>query len=235
MKSKLVIVDARCSEKIFEQLTLYADEVFRFQTSDVTYSSISCHPDIFIFQEREELIIAPNAPQNLFQKLDELAIPYRYGDSVVGKELHNSCFYNALATPTCFFHRKGYTDAKVLERQEGKQKIFLPQSYTRCSLLALTDEAFITSDAGIHKELQKHSFSTCYFSPEEIKIETHRYGFLGGTCGLHQDKLFFLGNPLKHKDGKKLCDFIESHQIEIISLADDYLYDGGGLFFVGEE
>ena len=105
MKSKLVIVDARCSEKIFEQLTLYADEVFRFQTSDITYSSISCHPDIFIFQEREELIIAPNAPQNLFQKLDELAIPYLYGNSFVGKELYNSCFYSAIATPNCFFHR----------------------------------------------------------------------------------------------------------------------------------
>lgn len=232
MKSKLVIVDARCSSKIFENLSAYAEEIFRFQTTEVTYVSISCHPDIFIFQEREELIIAPNAPQNLFKKLDELAIPYHYGESKVGKELHNSCFYNALATPTCFFHREGFTDSVVWASQESKKKIFLPQSYARCSLLAISEDAFITSDAGIHKELQKHSFASCYFSPEDIKIETHRYGFLGGTCGLRQDKLFFLGNPLKHKDGKKLCDFIESYSLEIVSLSNDFLYDGGGVFFV---
>lgn len=232
MKSKLAIVDTRCSKEIFENLSAYAEEVFRFQTTDITYASISCHPDIFIFQDKGVLIVAPNTPEVLIKKFDELAIPYQLGESNIGSELHNSCFYNALATQTQFFHREGFTDSVVWASQENKEKIFLPQSYTRCSLFAIAENAFITSDAGIYKKLQSHSLSSCYFAPEEIKIETHRYGFLGGTCGLFQNKLFFLGNPLKHKDGKKLCDFIGSYQLEVISLSDDYLYDGGGVFFV---
>jgi len=232
MKSKLVVVDARCSEEIFDHLTDYSEEVFRFQTFGQTYSSISCHPDIFLFKDCNDWILAPNCPVELRLRFDALGVRYLIGDSVVGEKLSDSCYYNALSTNNFFFHRRGYTDPLILSHQKNKQIIYLPQSYTRCSLLNIGQNAFITSDVGIHKTLKKHTLETFYFSPEEIRIETHRYGFLGGTCGIYDNKIFFLGNPLKHKDGRGLCDFIESHGLEVISLSNDYLYDGGGAFFV---
>ena len=232
MKSKLVIVDIRCSEEIFNHLTPYTEEVFRFCTIDQTYTSISCHPDIFIFKEQDRWILAPNSPSELRFKFDELGVDYLVGVSVVGAGLSDSCYYNALSTGRYFFHRKGFTDSLVLSYQNEKQKIYLPQSYTRCSLLNITERAFITSDAGIHKVLKDNLLESFYFSPEEIRIETHRYGFLGGTCGIYRNRIFFLGNPLKHKDGKQLCHFIESQGLEVVSLSNDYLYDGGGVFFV---
>ena len=48
------IIDKRCSKEIKENLKQYVDAVFEFSTEGITYNSISCHPDIFIFQNGKE-------------------------------------------------------------------------------------------------------------------------------------------------------------------------------------
>lgn len=231
-KSRLAIVDARCHPEIIERLQDFAEIVFPFRSSGITYESISCHPDIFLYQDATHLIVAPNAPKELFLALEESKIEYEKGESGIGSELSNSCFYNCVSTQENFFHREGYSDTSVLKANERKRFVPLPQSYTRCSMLPLSKDSFITSDQGIHKTLQQHGFNSFCFSPEEITIKVHRNGFLGGTCGLLGKQIFFLGNPLLHKDGKDLYEFIENSGFEIITLHDQKLYDGGGVFFL---
>ncbi len=91
---------------------------------------------------------------------------------------------------------------------------------------------YITSDHGIEKILKINKFNTLYFSPKKIRIIDHRNGFLGGTCGLYNRKLFFNGNIDLHDKDFKLRNFIEKFNIEIINLQDDFLYDGGSILFV---
>lgn len=232
MNSKLVIVDSRCNKEIFNRLSDFSDNILPFRTQGVTYESISCHPDIFIYQDKEHLIIAPNAPQPLFKELEKLNIAYQIGNAPIGELLHDSCFYNCIATDSHLFHRQGFTDNIILRFNQQKKFVALPQSYTRCSMFALDSEHFITSDEGINKALQKNGFHSFSFSPEEIKIAVHRNGFLGGTCGRLDNKILFLGNPLAHPDGTRLCQFIEKNGLEVVSLSNGPLYDGGGLFFL---
>jgi len=80
--------------------------------------------------------------------------------------------------------------------------------------------------------LENNKMDYFYFDPKAINIVDHKYGFIGGTIGEMEDKLFFLGNILKHKDGSRLRDYITANQKQVICLGNDYLYDGGGLFFV---
>lgn len=228
----IAIVDHRCSPNIQKQLLNYVEEVFPFRSDGITYESISCHPDIFLYQDEQHLIVAPNAPQELFDLLNRNNISYKIGHSVIGALLADSCFYNCVSTADAFFHKEGFTDPMIQSLNQEKRFITLPQSYTRCSMLPLSDHAIITSDAGIHKVLQREQFSSFLFSPDEIRIAIHRNGFLGGTCGISNGKIFFLGNPLRHKDGRGLCQFIESAGLEIIALSDEKLYDGGGIFFL---
>lgn len=214
-----------------ESLRGFAKEVFPFRTEGVTYESISCHPDIFIYQECHQVVLSPNAPQDLLAKFHALDIPYQLGKSAIGERLQDSCYYNCVATEHAFFHRKGFTDEVVLALNETKRMVDLPQSYTRCSLFPLSDEAFITSDGGIAKVLEREGYEVFLFAPQEIRIPVHAYGFLGGTCGRIGDQLLFLGNPLRHKDGAELVRFVEAHGLEVVALSDESLYDGGGLFF----
>ena len=92
--------------------------------------------------------------------------------------------------------------------------------------------SIITSDKGIVKVLEKNNINYCYFNPSEITICDHKSGFIGGTMGSSNNKIFFLGNILKHSDGKKLDNYISELNYEIICLGNEYLYDGGGIFFV---
>lgn len=231
-KHKLAIIDARCNSIVIQNLRRYAEDIFLLKTAGITYESISCHPDIFLYQDEQHLVVAPNAPQELFNLLNCNNISYKIGHSVIGALLTDSCFYNCVSTADAFFHKEGFTDPMIQRLNQEKRFIALPQSYTRCSMLPLSDHAIITSDAGIHKVLQREQFASFLFTPDEIRIAVHRNGFLGGTCGISDGKIFFLGNPLRHKDGRGLCQFIESVGLEVISLSDEPLYDGGGIFFL---
>ncbi|MEE3485519.1 MAG: hypothetical protein VZQ98_14515 [Bacteroidales bacterium] len=231
-KHKLAIIDARCSPIITQNLRRYAETIFLLKTTGITYESISCHPDIFLYQDEQHLVVAPNAPQELFNLLNCNNISYKIGHSVIGALLTDTCFYNCVSTADAFFHKEGFTDPMIQRLNQEKRFIALPQSYTRCSMLPLSDHAIITSDAGIHKVLQREQFASFLFTPDEIRIAVHRNGFLGGTCGISDGKIFFLGNPLRHKDGRGLCQFIESVGLEVIALSDEPLYDGGGIFFL---
>ncbi len=231
----LAIIDHRSPPEAIENLKKITSDVLLFGSENITYNSISGHPDIFIFQDKNNIIIAPNSPDLLINFLEKHKINFRKGEKPVGNELDNSVQYNCVLTDKYFFHKKDKTDKIVLENNIDKKFINLPQAYTRCSMINLSDNIILHSDKGIKKALDKESIENFYFSPEEIKIKDHKNGFFGGTCGIFGKRIFFNGNIDKHKDGKELRIFLSTLKYEIISLHDDYLYDGGGIFFISEK
>lgn len=226
------IIDSRSSKKAINTLKEYVKDVFAFQTNGLTYNSISGHPDIFIYQDNNHLVVAPNAPDGLFEFLERHGIAYRKGKTDVGNELYNSTQYNCLSTHDFFFHKPGYTDPVILEINREKEFIPLPQAYTRCSLVHLYGNNYITSDRGIEKTLLKKGFSCFYFHPKKIRIRGHNNGFIGGTAGVWGKRIFFNGNIGLHADGQQLNEYLLNLGLEIVSLSDEYLYDGGCIFFV---
>jgi len=228
----LAIIDKRSSKEAKENLSKYVDDILFFESKGITYNSISGHPDIFIFQENNKLIIAPNAPEQLFNFLEKYKINFQIGNSKVDETFKNSVKYNCVSSNNFLFHKKGLTEDLILKNNTDKTFINLPQAYTRCSMLYLKDDFFISSDIGIKKVLDQNNLQNFYFSPEDIKIIEHKNGFFGGTCGVFDNKIFFNGNINKHKDGVALRNFLEDLNFEIICLHDDYLYDGGGIFFI---
>lgn len=226
------IIDQRSPEEVKNNLARYVDDVFEFSSENITYNSISCHPDIFMYQDSKKLIIAPNSPRKLFDFLDKKKINYDLGIKSVGESLQESSRYNCYSTKDYFFCNSGKPDKSIQNHCENKQLIHVSQSYVRCNMFGLNNQKMITSDLGIVYVLEKNEIDYFYFNPTEINIVDHKYGFLGGTLGEKRDTLFFLGNILKHKDGSELHNYIISNQQEVICLGNDYLYDGGGLFFV---
>lgn len=226
------IIDQRSPEVVKNNLAKYVDDVFEFSSENITYNSISGHPDIFMFQDSKKLIIAPNSPKNLMDFLNKKKVNYTLGIKDVGESLEESSRYNCYSTKDYFFCNHGKPDKSIQNYCANKQLIHVPQSYVRCSMFSMNSQKFITSDLGIVKVLENNKMDYFYFDPKAINIVDHKYGFIGGTIGEMEDKLFFLGNILKHKDGSRLRDYITANQKQVICLGNDYLYDGGGLFFV---
>ncbi|MBF8275139.1 MAG: hypothetical protein HW390_212 [Candidatus Brocadiaceae bacterium] len=225
------IIDSRSSKRVITTLKEYVEDVFAFQTNELTYDSISGHPDIFLYQDKDHLVVAPNAPAVLFKFLERYSIAYLKGKMDVGNEFGNSVQYNCLATPDFLFHKPGYTDPVILEINREKEFIQLSQAYTRCSLVHLYGNNYVTSDRGIEKVLLRKGLSCIYFHPEEIRIRDHKNGFIGGAAGVWEKNIFFNGNIELHEDGQRLKEHLLNLGLEIVCLSDEYLYDGGCIFF----
>lgn len=71
-----------------------------------------------------------------------------------------------------------------------------------------------------------------YFNPKEIRIRGHNNGFIGGTAGVLGKSIFFNGNIELHADGQRLKEHLLNIGFEIVCLSNEYLYDGGCIFFV---
>ena len=228
------IIDQRAPLKVKKNLEKYTQDIFEFSSDAITYNSIAGHPDIFMFQDAHQLIIAPNTPKEFIHFLDEKTVHYSFGIHPVGKSLDTSVLYNCLSTQKYFFCKKGKPDLTIEKWCSLKQLVNIPQSYARCSMFAIGNN-IITSDKGIVKVLEKSEIAYFYFDPSAIAIEDHKNGFIGGTMGAADDKVFFLGNILKHTDGKALDTYMAMLGKEVICLGNGYLYDGGGLFFVSSK
>jgi len=226
------IIDKRASQEVKDNLKLHVETIFEFSSEGIVYNSISGHPDIFMFQDGKTLIVAPNAPADLIAFLRDHHIVFEFGKKNVGEGLLESSLYNCLATDSHYFLRKGHTDASILTHCKNKNPVFLPQSYVRCSLFNLTEDNFITSDKGILKSLNSAALENFYFEPSKICIKDHAYGFFGGTVGKMNDTLFFMGDIFKHSEGIALSKYITENNLKYVCLGNDYLYDGGGIFFV---
>jgi len=227
----LAVIDARSPEKSIINLESCSKEVHLFASAGITYNSISGHPDIFMFQYNNTNIIAPNSPSEFTDFLKKYKINYKIGNNKVGDSLKNSVSYNCVATEKFLIHKKYMTDPAISEYFSNKTFLNLPQAYTRCSLINLGNGKFITSDHGIKKALDKNNLTTFYFKPDKIQIEDHINGFIGGTCGIYKNKIFFNGNIFKHESGEALNNFLIGLKYEVICLHDEYLYDGGCIFF----
>lgn len=228
----LAIIDSRAPQEAVINLKKYVDFVFQLQTEGTTFNSISGHPDIFIYQGESNLIIAPNAPLPLLNFFNTHRVNYFFGEERVEESFIKSVLYNCISTEHFLFHKSGFTDPSIIKITHDKEFINLPQAYTRCSLTHLGNNKYITSDKGIEKNLIKKGLDCFYFSPEQISIIGHSHGFLGGTNGLCNNRLFFIGNIDLHKQGYELRNYIENLGIEIVSLANNLLYDGGGIIFI---
>jgi len=218
-------------QEAIQALSKYG-ELLPFCSEDITQEAIACHPDIFLCPINDTLIVAPNTPSHFLELLSEKGISFEMGLHVIGKLKQDSAHYNVVVTERFIIHNKKYTDSAILARAGDRQFIHVNQGYTRCSLLPLKEDAFLTSDKGVAKVLQEHHLNYCYISPEEILLPSLPYGFIGGCMGVHQNQVFIIGNLKYLSEGEKVEQFLQGLGYEIVMLYDGQLFDGGSLFFL---
>ncbi len=176
----LIIADYRIPEQIRKNLQALG-EVALLQTEGVVYDSISGHPDIFLCKTPNQLIVAPETPSYIIEKLKLHNIPFSFGKKHVGNAYPKTVPYNAVVTNQYLIHQTDFTDESILALP--LQKIKIPQGYAQCNIIPLKDNSFIVSDKGIEKQLKLAGIETYYFAPQNIRLYQQKHGFLGGCCG----------------------------------------------------
>lgn len=110
------------------------------------------------------------------------------------------------------------------------------QSYTKCSVAIISENAIITADKGIASLCRNESTDVLLIKEGSIELKGYPYGFIGGCCGkLSPDIIAFSGKIKDHPDYDNIRAFSESHNVNIISLSNKPLYDVGGILPVCEQ
>lgn len=220
-----ILADKRIPDQAKINLEKFGEVIF-LETRGITYPAISGHPDIFFCKTRDRLVCAPNAPKiiidNLYSKIA--------GKYSVGEKYPETAFYNAVVTDKYLIHNQRYTDSVLKEKCRQLDFIQVTQAYTRCNLIALNNDRFITSDKGIEKALANLNLEVLFVNPQGISLPGFDHGFFGGTCGLRRDQIFFVGSLDHVADGEKIRKYLSNY--DIIELYDGPLYDGGSIIFL---
>jgi hypothetical protein len=227
----LIIADNRIPGKAKERLSAMGSFI-GLTTSGLTYPAISGHPDIFFCRVGQSLVVAPGLPEVYYSALEENRVDFKKGIRAPGSRHPGPVHYNAASDDHFLVHRLELTDPVILESAHYLKKIAVKQGYTRCNLLLLKDNHFITSDQGIHQAMLAHGFTGIFVSPENILLPGFSHGFIGGTMGISGDTIFILGNPDLHPEGKRITTLVESLGYRTAGLYDGPLFDGGGILFI---
>jgi hypothetical protein len=227
----MFIVNKNIPAEAFERLGRYG-KVAGFETKGITYPEVSSHADLFFCTDGKTLVMAPNTPQEYQDILSENGITYSKGKMPTGMKYPESAGYNAVVTEKYLIHHLKITDPVILEIFHDREKIHVQQGYTRCSLLPLSGNRFITSDQGIYKILHKKNLPVLYTDPKEILLPGFDHGLIGGTAGIYNNNVFFTGSLNHLRSGEQIRSFIELSGMEIIELYDGPLFDAGSILRV---
>lgn len=227
----LIIADKKIPEDAKRNLQNYG-ELILLETNGITEESISGHPDIFFFNSPDKLIITPNLPESYKILLRKKNISFKAGKQRVEESYPIAACYNAVVTENFLIHRIDISDMEILDSARHLNHIQVRQGFTRCSLLPLRDNNFITSDKGIYDKLVQQRMQVLQVNPHQILLPGHSNGFFGGACGIYNDCVFFLGSLTQFSDGKIVKMFLEKLGYNIIELCDGPLFDGGSVLFI---
>lgn len=224
-----IIADQRIPEQAKPLLEKYG-AVLYLSSHGITYSSISGHPDIFFCEVDGTLVVAPNLSEDIKNKLKKNKVGYSAGKKPVGEKYPETAWYNSVVTGNYVIGNTSFMDQHIKDLADTREIIHVNQGYTRCNLIPLKNDCFITSDKGIEKVLLKYGLEVLFVDPEGVLLPGFKNGFIGGTCGVWQNKIFFIGSLQHFPKGQKVRDFIRD--MEIVELYDGPLFDGGSLIFL---
>ena len=237
-----IIADARMPEEAKKNLKKLGDVLF-LNPTEKTYKSISAHPDIFFFQHKDGFVYAPNAPKRIIKELKKRKIKLTEGKKEVGKKYPDTVPYNAVGIGDTLIHNLKHTDPTILSLYENH--IHVNQGYTRCNLVALNGNSFITSIPDNRQQTTDNRLcpseshvetygrtSILYIDPKQIKLEGHDHGFFPGCCGVWKNNLIVCGSTKHLKEKAELDKFLKDNGFNLIELYDGELVDVGSILII---
>ncbi len=227
----LIIVDKKIPVEAKKNLSAYGN-LLELETEGIVYPAISGHPDIFFCKTPQTLIVSPSLPEKYLKIIEDEHVQFILGNQASSIKHPASVYYNAAVSDHYLVHRLEYTDPVILQNCHTLKKIPVKQAYTRCNLLLLKNDHYITSDPGIHKNLHRSGLDGIFVSPAGIILPGFPNGFIGGAMGLVDDTIFVTGSIKYFYEGSVVRKFLEDLDYRIVELYSGPLFDGGGILFL---
>lgn len=210
-----IYVSARANRAFIDYLADCGHTVYMLPPLSQLERPIADHPDLVLCS------LNPGAGGPVFHgQIARLGSPYPHDVP-----------YNACCTGRYFIHNLKHTAPELLDaaKSAGLALIHVPQGYTRCSCLPVSEDSVITADQGIIGPCRKAGLDVLEITPGHVLLPGHRYGFIGGCAGRIGNTIVFHGNLAAHPDGDAIRRFIENHGLKCIDFPEFPLTDIGSI------
>ncbi|MBE6090705.1 DUF6873 family GME fold protein [Clostridium beijerinckii] len=199
------------------------------------YDAINGHPDIQLNVLKNDSFNKIIIQRNISEKFKEILklndINYIVSKNTLSNTYPNDIILNSLILENYFIHTLKYSDENLLNSQNSKIHIDVPQGYTKCSILPVREKALITSDKGIFNSLKNYDFDILLLPPGDILLPSLNYGFIGGVGGMvSNNKMAFFGDLDSYTWGDQIKKFLFKYDVLPIALRKGKLIDRGSLF-----
>ncbi len=229
---KLMIVDGSAKEIIDTLKKMNIQIIPTIKCMEV-YDAISYHPDIVIHPiNYNTIIVAPNVFDYYQDIFKGTKIKVLKGEKKLTNQYPNNIAYNVARVSDYAIHNFKYTDEKLKYylKKEGLNLISVKQGYSKCSVAIISDNAIITSDHSIYRELTNYDIDVLLIEQGHIELPGLNYGFIGGSTGLlSKRKILFTGKYSHHLSKEKIDNFLKKYEIEPIFLSNKKIIDLGSI------
>lgn len=174
---------------------------------------IADHPDLSLFVLDSDNIVVAEEVYSYYK--DKLPHKKLIKGSSAFKKYPKDCIYN-LFTFKDFYIHNDFTEENIegILKENDYKHLFVKQGYSRCSVIPIR-ESLLTSDYGIYKSL-KDKVDIILLENDKIELDGFDQGFVGGTCGIVEDKLVFTGDISRHKSYERIKKACDRENMEII-------------------
>ena len=195
--------------------------------------SMRCHADLGIFVVDKTTVICP---PDTFSRYKEKLSPHGFnvlcGKTPVGSSYPGDSAYNAAIVGHFCFLNKKVCDMLLLEcvQKAGYEIINVKQGYTKCSICPVTENALVTSDAGICKAAKNAGLDVFLVDNKSIVLQGFDCGFFGGCASmLDRCTMAVNGNAERLGNFVGLSEFVGKYGVKIKSLHQGEIKDIGSI------
>jgi len=224
-------VDYRISEEELFSLGRLGCSVIKCPRCELLYDAVDGHPDMLLhFTGGRSLVAHRDMDRDFLGYLSLLGYEVTLSKEGLKKSYPEDVILNAVSLPSIFIHNLGCTDKNLLSAAGGKTLIDAKQGYTKCSCAVVSGNALMTSDVSIARALEGTGVDVLLLPPGAITLPGLDYGFIGGTCGLIDEKrLAFYGDLAFYTHGEEVKAFLHKHRVEPVFLRRGKLADRGSI------
>ena len=237
---KYIVIDSKMRKVEKEYLESLGYRVINIQTNKNLYDEISSHVDIFSCKIKDKVVLEPSVYKYLKEEKYDLKNVI-CGKNKVGLKYPLDVLYNVCCIGENVIHNFKYTDEKILEiiQKEKLNMININQGYSNCSIAVIDDKCVVVTDKKIAEKLSQNDFDVLLLEKNlDIKLlkndgdYSRMSGFIGGCIARIDNKIVIFGDISKIDKEKKIRNFIQSRNLEIVYFNGLDVIDYGGVLVI---
>lgn len=201
-------------------------------------SGIASHADLQLLHLGGNTVLTASCSKKSTDMLTMMGFNIENTENELNFSYPNDCLINVQIIGKNIIANPDVVDKNILEFAEKNNYniIAVKQGYSKCSVLAVCDDAIITADPGIAKILESKEIEVLKIKEGGIYLRGYDTGFIGGCGGMVEEKILGTSGSLKSiSDYENIKDFLRNRNIYAENLGGKTLRDIGGILPLCEE